>query len=260
MLVAVAAGKGGPGVTTASVALAATWPRPVLLAECDPSGGDLACRLRAASGGRLDPGCGLLSLAVASRREFAPGQVWAHTQKVSGGLDLLAGVITPEQGARLRPLWEPLGAAFAALPEADVIADCGRIGADGPRYDLFRSAHAVVLVTRATLAEVVRVRERITVLRAAFTARGQPDCPVRVVVVAPRRRFHEDLGQVRQILGKQVIGGLAHEPGSMGMLDGQWGARLGRSLLIRTAGELAGRLAAVPEGEGPAHAAPAGSG
>jgi len=40
-LIAIAADKGSPGVTTTSVALAAVWPRPVLLAECDPSGGDL---------------------------------------------------------------------------------------------------------------------------------------------------------------------------------------------------------------------------
>ena len=44
-LIAVAADKGAPGVTTASVALAAVWPRPVLLAECDPAGGDLVYRL-----------------------------------------------------------------------------------------------------------------------------------------------------------------------------------------------------------------------
>ena len=49
-LIAVAADKGAPGVTTASVALAAVWPRPVLLAECDPAGGDSG--LPAAGGGR----------------------------------------------------------------------------------------------------------------------------------------------------------------------------------------------------------------
>jgi len=42
-LIAVAADKGAPGVTTACIALAAVWPRQVLLAECDPAGGDLAC-------------------------------------------------------------------------------------------------------------------------------------------------------------------------------------------------------------------------
>lgn len=41
------AAKGGPGVTTAAVALAAVWPRSAIVAECDPSGGDLALRLNA---------------------------------------------------------------------------------------------------------------------------------------------------------------------------------------------------------------------
>ncbi|CAL9302083.1 hypothetical protein SUDANB51_04775 [Streptomyces sp. enrichment culture] len=40
-LTALAADKGSPGVTTAAVALAAVWPRRVLLAEADPVGGAL---------------------------------------------------------------------------------------------------------------------------------------------------------------------------------------------------------------------------
>ena len=129
-LIAVAADKGAPGVTTACIALAAVWPRQVLLAECDPAGGDLACWLPAAGGGQLDPGRGLLSLAVAARRGLRPGQVLEHTQKISGGLDVLAGVVTAEQGTGLELLWGPVGAALAQLPGLDVIADCGRITAD----------------------------------------------------------------------------------------------------------------------------------
>jgi len=89
-LIAVAADKGAPGVTTASVALAAVWPRPVLLAECDPAGGDIVYRLPGAGGTRLDPRRGLLSLAVAARHGLQPDQVWEHTQKLHGGLDVLA--------------------------------------------------------------------------------------------------------------------------------------------------------------------------
>ena len=61
-LIVLAADKGAPGVTTAATALGAVWPRPVLLAECDPSGGDLAYRLPGEDGGVLNPGRGLLSL------------------------------------------------------------------------------------------------------------------------------------------------------------------------------------------------------
>ena len=60
-LVVLAADKGAPGVTTAAVALAAVWPRPVLLAECDQAGGDLVYRLPAEEGGMLNPARGMLS-------------------------------------------------------------------------------------------------------------------------------------------------------------------------------------------------------
>ena len=120
----------------------------VLLAECDPAGGDLVYRLPSESGDRLDPRRGLLSLAVAARRDLQPAQLWAHAQKLRGGLDVLLGVTTAEQGAGLEPLWGPVGSVLAGLPQADVIADCGRLGADGPYYDLLACAAAVVLVTR----------------------------------------------------------------------------------------------------------------
>ncbi|MFC7645039.1 hypothetical protein ACFQX6_33560 [Streptosporangium lutulentum] len=40
------------------------------------------------------------------------------------------------------------------------------------------------------------------------------------------------------------MSGLAHDPKGAELLRGQWGGRLDRSLLIRTARELAGRLTA----------------
>jgi hypothetical protein len=247
-LIAVAADKGAPGVTTACVALGAVWPRAVLLAECDAAGGDLVYRFPAAGGGQLDPGRGLLSLAVAVRRGLVPGQAWEHVQKLHGGLDVLAGVVTAEQGAGLELLWGPVGAALAALPEADVIADCGRIGADGPPYDLLAQASLVVLLSGAALADVVRLRERVIAVRAALSRRGRSPW-VGVVVVAPHRRFHAALAEVGRAVGADagdtgVAGGLAYEPRSAQRLAGEWGGSLGRSLLIRTARDLAARLTA----------------
>ena len=260
-LLAVAADKGAPGVTTACVALAAVWPRQVLLAECDPAGGDLACWLPAADGGQLDPGRGLLSLAVAARRGLRPGQVLEHAQKLSGGLDVLTGVVSAEQGAGLELLWGPVGAALAQLPGLDVIADCGRIGADGPHYDLLAYASAVLLVTRDTLGEVVRLRERIAAVSTALASRHRQHIPVGVAVVAGHRGFHAALADVRQALGpggtSRVIGGLAFDPQSAEALRGEWGGRLNRSLLMRTARDLAGRLASSLATPAPA---PAGRG
>jgi hypothetical protein len=248
-LIAVAADKGSPGVTTSSVALAAVWPGPVLLAECDPAGGDLVYRLPAAGGGQLDVRRGLLSLAVAARHGLQPRQVWEHTQKLHGGLDVLAGVTSSEQGAGLEGLWGPVGAVLSALPGADVIADCGRVGADGPFYDLLAQAAVVLLITRPDLGEVVRLRDRATAVAAALHRRGRPGVQVAVVVIAEHKVFGSAVAEIGRALadGRRpaaVLGGIALEPKSADQLRGAWGGRLDRSLLIRTARQIAAQLSA----------------
>jgi len=247
-LIAVASDKGAPGVTTASVVLAAVWPRPVLLAECDPAGGDLLYRFPAAGGGRLDPGRGLLSLAVAARRGLRPEQVWEHTQALRGGLAVLTGVSTAEQGAGLDPLWGPVGAVLAQLPQGDVIADCGRIGVEGPPHDLLAQAAAIVLLTRDDLGEVVRLRERVPALAAALDRRDRMITTIGVVVIAEYKRFHAALAEVGEALGHgkgplNVVGGLACDPRAARQLRGEWGGGLDKSLLVRTARDVAGQLA-----------------
>lgn len=249
-LIAVAADKGAPGVTTTAVSLAAVWPRPVLLAECDPAGGDIVYRLPAAEGGHLDPRHGLLSLAVAGRRGLQAQPLWEHTQKLRGGLDVLVGVSNADQGAALDPLWGTVGATLSALPQADVIADCGRIGADGPPLDLLAHAAVIVLITRATVGEVIRLRDRVSAVQAAVRKRGRSAARCAVVVVADHKRFSAALEEVGQVLAGSdrsatVIGGLAYEPKSADLLRGEWGGKLDKSLLIRTARDVAGHLAAL---------------
>jgi MinD-like ATPase involved in chromosome partitioning or flagellar assembly len=246
-LIAIASDKGAPGVTTAALALAAVWPRPVLLAECDPAGGDLVYRFPAAGGGHLDPRRGVLSLAVIARRGMAPHQVWEHTQKLHGGLDVLAGVTNAEQGAGLSLLWGPIGKVLASLPQADVIADCGRLGADGPLYDLLAEATTVVLVSRVQVADVIRLRDRATAFAAAARSRGRRGFGVGVVVVADHKKLRASLGEVQQVLGQAnapatVLGGIAHDSKGADLLNGEWGGNLDRTLLIKTAREVAQHL------------------
>ncbi|HEY5987803.1 MAG TPA: hypothetical protein VIV12_15725, partial [Streptosporangiaceae bacterium] len=258
-LIGLAADKGAPGVTTSALVLAAVWPRPVLLAECDPAGGDLGYWLPAADGSPLDPHRGLLSLAVATRRGAQPQQVWEHTQKLRGGLDVLTGVTTAEQAAGLEPLWGSVGSALSRLPQADVIADCGRLGPDGRHYDLLAHAAAIVLITRDSLGEVVRLRERIAALSAALARRERAGVPVGAVVISGRKEFHSALVEVRQALGRgaaEVIGGLAFEPVSAAQLHGEWGGKLDRSLLVRTARAVASQLAAAGSSVPPAEPPP----
>jgi MinD-like ATPase involved in chromosome partitioning or flagellar assembly len=247
-MIAIASDKGAPGVTTAALALAAVWPRPVLLAECDPAGGDVAYRFPAVGGGPLDPRRGVLSLAVAARRGIQPEQVWQHVQKVHGNLDLLAGVTNAEQGAGLNVLWGPIGKALAGLARADVIADCGRLGADGPIYDLLAEATTVVLVTRPKVGDVIRTRDRAAAFAAAAESRGRRGFAASVLVVAAARDVSAAAAEVHHVLGQAkvpatVIGGLADDARGAELLGGDHSGRLGRTMLIRTAREVAQRLA-----------------
>ena len=246
-LIAIASDKGAPGVTTAALALAAVWPRPVLLAECDQAGGDLVYRFPAAGGGHLDPRRGVLSLAVVARRGMQPQQVWEHVQKLHGGLDVLAGVTNAEQGAGLSLLWGPIGRTLAALPQADVIADCGRLGADGPLYDLLIEATTVVLVSKVQVADVIRLRDRASAFAAAAQSRGRRGFGVGVVVVAEHKKFRAALGEVQHVLGQAhapatVLGGIAHDPKGANLLGGEWGGSLDRTMLIKTARDVAQQL------------------
>src|SRR6201986_937232 len=186
-LIVIAADKGAPGVTTTALALAAVWPRPVLLAECDPSGGGLIYRFPAAQGNSLDPRRGLLTLAVVARRGLQPGQLWEHTQKMVGGLGVLTGVINAGQGPGLAALWGPLGGLFAGMSGGDVIADCGRLGPDGPQYDLIAQAAVVLLVTRPSPGDVIRLRDRAAAVSAAAAVRGRRGFVSSVVVIADQR-------------------------------------------------------------------------
>jgi MinD-like ATPase involved in chromosome partitioning or flagellar assembly len=269
-LIAIASDKGAPGVTTAALALAAVWPRPVLLAECDPAGGDLVYRFPAVGGGHLDPRRGVLSLAVVARRGMQSQQVWEHVQKLHGGLDVLAGVTNAEQGAGLSLLWGPIGKALASMPQADVIADCGRLGADGPLYDLLAEATTVVLVSKVHVADVIRLRDRATAFAAAAQSRGRRNFGVGVVVVADHKKFRASLGEVQHVLGQAnapatVLDGIAHDTKGADLLNGEWGGNLDRTLLIKTAREVARQLVqglppignpAEPGPAMPAHAQP----
>lgn len=261
-LIALAADKGAPGVTTAAVALGAVWPRPVLVAECDQGGGDLVYRLPAQDGegaeAMLNPSRGLLSLAATARRGLRPDQIAEHCQRLVGGLDVLVGITNAEQAQAMTWLWGPLGRAFAGLAPVDVLADCGRLGADTPLTELMREADLVVLLTRATLEQVAHLRERVAALTEGL--RGGP--PVGVLVLADPRDFRGSIAAVDRILAGAarnrggdpnaqpgppppavtVLGGLALDPKGAELLSGRWGGRLDRSLLIRSAREVAGDL------------------
>jgi hypothetical protein len=256
-LIIVAGDKGSPGVTTAAVALAAAWPRHAILAECDPHGGDLVYRLAAEQGGPLDPNTGLLSVAIAARRGFDARAIPQHLQRVHGGLDVLVGLGTAEQAGAVAGQWSRLARAFdqfAALPEGgDVIADCGRVGPSSPALELMPHAALVLLIARADAEQVAHVRDRANGLsqqlhgnQGASASIARP--PIGVVLIAKHREAKRVAHQVGDLLsatagGAEVLGVLAEDPEGAAALCGRVHARVDKSLLMRSARDLANSVA-----------------
>jgi MinD-like ATPase involved in chromosome partitioning or flagellar assembly len=241
-IIALASTKGAPGVTTTSVALGAVWPRRVLVAECDPAGGDLAARF----GLPAEPS--LVALGMAARhRQLTPDDVWAHTHRLPRGLEVLTGLRAGDQARALGRLWSLLPTALGQL-DADVLADCGRVAADTPAQRVLQQAELVLLLTRPTVEGVLHVASGLEVLTRMGVA-----AEVAVVGERPfdRASVHEALAS--QGVTASVHASLADDPRAAAMLGGRAGRErwLERaSPLIRSARSLAAdlfcRLAPMP--------------
>jgi hypothetical protein len=113
--------------------------------------------------------------------------------------------------------------------------------------DLLREASMILLFTRATLEHVAHLRERINSLSSELGGHAAP--PIGIVVVADPSEYRASITEVGRIISNAklpaaVLGGFAMDPKGAEMLRGQWGGRLDRSLLIRSARQIAGQLAA----------------
>jgi hypothetical protein len=169
---ALVSAKGSPGVSTLALALGWCWPgeAPVLIAEADPAGADLACRLG------VDAEPGLASLAAAAG---GGGDLTAHVRPLTERLGLLAGCVNPVEA------YASLAAVGAGLVPAARSAglvgvwDCGRLDdAAGPVLDAVDMVVVVCRADPAGLARTVPVTARLA---------GRP-ARVGVVVVGEGRR------------------------------------------------------------------------
>lgn len=251
-MIALASAKGSPGVTVTSLALAAVWPRPVLVAECDPAGGDLAARWR------LPATPSLLTLAAAARRRLDPDELWRHTQTLpdprgpggggagdSGRVRVLLGPLEAEQASALGRLWSSLGPALAQVPGTDVLVDCGRIWPGGPTGELLTEADLVLLVARPTTEGLAHARSRLLGLEQAGIMAG-------LVLIGDRPHPLSDVGPALDAVGVRpaLLASLVEDERAAAMLAGGPGSarRLGGSLLVRSARGLAERLLIMPGG------------
>lgn len=178
-----ASASASPFVTTTTVGLALSWPRPVTLVEADPTGGSsiLAGYFKGAVN---QPG--LIHLAMAQRQgrlaEALPGLLLP----IEGtNARVLAGTRSHDQAAGVEDLWEPLLAVLRSLAATgqDVIVDAGRLGLEGSPLPLVFGADVAVLMTSATLPAVSAARSWAATLRSGAAA------ACGVVVVGERRPY-----------------------------------------------------------------------
>ena len=164
-LYALVSAGGSPGVTTAAITLALTWPSPVIVAECDPSGGDILAGLL---GGHVPARRGLMEHAMEAGRSGQAATASLVTQLVPLDDDrtrmLLPGLTDPRQAAGLEAAWPAVGATLTTQ-DADVIADCGRLDAGaGQPLAILSAARTVAIVLRPTLRQVWLARSRVEML------------------------------------------------------------------------------------------------
>ena len=259
MLISFVSAKGAPGVTTAITAIGGIWPGDVVVADLDPSGGDFGFRHRVVGGGPVEPERGLLSMAAAARRGMlAATEVHEHVQQLDGGLEIIAGVSRPEQITGIGPVWPVLGNTLRDMP-ADVLADCGRATPGTPVMPILAASDAVVFVVQPTVESYAHLRERVRWLVEPLRIGQAGAVPVGIVLVTSSSdaKVGRDLDRLLQSeqLQVSVLGRIADDAKAADTLAGRSSRRIDRSLLIRSAREVAGSIRAFAAGR-PTAAAP----
>lgn len=242
-LVCVMSAKGAPGATTTAMLLASLWPRPSLLVDADPSGGDVALRLPREDGRALDRERGMLSLLPSARRGLVPELVHQHAQTALGGQPVLAGLAGPEQSAAVGALWRPLAEAFATLPGMDVIVDAGQMHSQSAQLPLLQRADAALWVYRPTAWSVLHTRLRLEGLADQL---GDAATRVGIVAVATAAQQPDWTAGSDTICEEQAwvrsYGAVAHDSRAVVMFEGGEVFRPERTLLARSGRAVAERL------------------
>lgn len=256
--------KGAPGATSTAMLTAALWPRPTLLVDADPAGGDLLMRLPTASGMALTPRPGLLTLLPLARHGLAPGVVLDHSQVVQGGQQVLVGLDTPEQADASAALWPTLARTFGELPGTDVVIDLGQLSVRSGQMPLAERSDILVGVIRLTPASVMHMRQRLTALTRTLATLG-PDAPlVGLIAIADVQQQVEASSALATVLTEvpdvHHLGMVAHDPRAERMFHGDPLARPERTMLVRSGRSLVQRIqtllaGTVPEDAGPNAAA-----
>lgn len=238
MLISFVSVKGSPGVTSTALATAAVWPRPVVLLEADPAGGDLAYRCVSAGGGPLPAGKSLLTLAAAVRGGITGSQVVSdQAQMLACGVHVIQGVTSTTQARGLGSLWSEVAEA-ARSSEVDVIADLGRLDRGSFTMPLAQASDVLVPVAAASLESVMHMRDQLPELVLAL--RQQGIVSIAPALVGPDAHAARDCGDFDALLDRTGVDVRPARPVPVDhravqrLESGEKGTgRVGRSLLLR---------------------------
>jgi MinD-like ATPase involved in chromosome partitioning or flagellar assembly len=236
--------KGAPGVTTLACLVGATWPeeRKVMVAECDPSGGDLAARFE------LSSREGWPALLAAARRSGTDVDVVPHLQQLPGGLDVLVATRGLDALDASRSMNALLSNSRSSSDNTwDVLIDLGRLAPDDRASAVWlEHSDVVVVCSRSDAASVMHIRERAPILLERYPGR------VRLAIVGGG---DHSISEIQQFTGIPVLAVVPFDSASAAAATGerQSRRRLRRSQLAATAERMAtalvGRLAGGADGE-----------
>jgi hypothetical protein len=206
--------SGSPGVTTLGVGLALTWPRSVILADCDP--GAHQAVLAGFLAGRSAGGKGLLRVAEAHRdrrplREVILDQCDVLAEDPGHRRLFLPGFTRPGSAGHFGGVWGDLAEAFDRLSDSgyDVIIDAGRLGSQGLPAPIVERAPLTCLVLRSNLRAVMSARVHLPTVRD-HARLAEPAGPLGLIVVGESDPYSST--EVSKALGVPVLGAVAHDP------------------------------------------------
>ena len=237
-VVALGSLKASPGVTSAVLALGHVWPRsrPIILADCDPAGGDLSQRLGLPADG------GILAYAADGSSLFHEYALRPFLAP-AGELSVLAGHPSGTQSRNLLGLVSDSLPVALAASGADVLVDCGRLSPCSPALPVARAADRLLLVVRPVAEELRRLEHD------AIECTGRTPELLLVGRSGPRtgryspREVSDALGlPVLGVLEDDRIGAAALVAGATGTAVGRWS--LDRRPLVRSARAVARSLVA----------------
>lgn len=206
MLVTLVSAGASRGVTATSVALAARWPRPVVLVEADPTGGSgiLAGFFR----GQEDP-AGLIDLVIAQRSDLLAEVLPRLLLPIEGThASVLVGTRSHEQASGLAQLWAPLLEALRGLEPTgvDVLVDGGRLGLHGWPRPLVVGSDVTLLLLECDLPALAAARS----WSEALSREDTPAHATRLLLVGEGRPY--SAREVSRTLGVPVLGSIAWDP------------------------------------------------